>query len=496
LWGDPADKSHDAERGPCALAGKAAKGLEELTFKEENEKRGKSEREYRFDCPLEEGEPHVPLLTLPGSCPGAPLETTLNLDSWQHPETKLNPQTSPNTTAFSNAVTGCDKLRFDASLDVQPEPQAAAADSPSGLNVELKIPHEESVNGRAESNLKEAVVRLPAGMTVSPSAANGLGACSLEQIGLTNAHPASCPDSSRLGTVEITTQLLEHPLKGSVFLAQQGNLAGNGSNPFGSLLALYVVAEGQGVVVKLPGVIELGEEGQLTARFGKDPLTNQYLPQLPFDDLKMSFFGGSRAPLITPSACGTYMTSSQLFPWSGGPPKEPSSSFTVDQGCGAGGFNPSFTAGTSDNQADAVAPGRRTAPRRRAGHDTARPACDHQKRTAVPGAAGVDGTVLVRERNRRDDGSGRAGREPLLGQRRQGLSDRTVWRRPVRSIDRGARCRGAVQSGDQRRARRRQGAHRGRYTHRAGDRHERSAPEDPAGSSARHTDGECHDRQA
>jgi hypothetical protein len=356
LWGDPADSSHDAERGVCALRGKAAKGLEELTFKEENEKKGKVEREYRFDCPLEAGKHHLPLLTLPGSCTGAALETSLSLDSWQHPETKLDSQTSPNTTAFSNPVTGCDKLRFDASLSVTPEPQSAVADSPSGLNVELKIPHEENVGGRAESNLKEAVVRLPAGMTVSPSAANGLEACSLEQIGLTNANPASCPDGAKLGTVEVTTQLLEHPLKGSVFLAQQGNLAGNGSNPFGSLLALYVVAEGQGVVIKLPGAVELGEDGQLTARFGKDPLTNQYLPQLPFDDLKMSFFGGSKAPLITPSACGTYTVTSQLYPWSGQPPAEPSSSFTVDQGCATGGFSPSFTAGTSENQAGGFSP--------------------------------------------------------------------------------------------------------------------------------------------
>jgi hypothetical protein len=360
LWGDPADRSHDSERGNCGGRSQAFKGLEELTFEEELQQKGKKgskpESDYFFNCPLEAGKPHVPLLTLPGSCPSAPLETTLTLDSWQHPETVLDHSTSPNMTATSPAVTGCEKLHFDPSLTVQPEPQASAADSPSGLNVELKIPHEENVNGRAESNPKEAVVKLPAGMTVSPSAANGLGACSLEQIGLTNANPASCPDSSRLGTVEITTQLLEHPLKGSVFLAQQGNLAGNGSNPFGSLLALYVVAEGQGVVIKLPGVVELGEDGQLTARFGKDPLTNQYLPQLPFDDLKMSFFGGSKAPLITPSMCGTYTTTSQLFPWSGQPPAEPSSSFTVDQGCGTGGFNPSFTAGTSDNQAGEFSP--------------------------------------------------------------------------------------------------------------------------------------------
>jgi hypothetical protein len=358
FWGDPADKSHDAERGRCALAGAVRKSVEQLIIEEERELKGKSSQEQgqTISCPVEEGKSAKPLLTLPSSCSGATLVTTLSVDSWQHPETKLDPQTSPNTSTFSAAVTGCNKLRFDASLNVRPEPEAAAADSPSGLNVELNIPQEENVNGLAESNLKEAVVRLPAGMTVSPSAANGLGACSLEQIGLTNANPASCPDASKLGTVEIETQLLEHPLRGSVFLAQQGNLAGNGSNPFGSLFSLYVVAEGQGVVVKLPGVIELGEDGQLTARFGKDPLTNQYLPQLPFEDLKMSFFGGSKASLMTPSACGTYTTTSQLFPWSGQPPAEPSSSFTVSQGCATGGFNPSFTAGTNDNQAGEFSP--------------------------------------------------------------------------------------------------------------------------------------------
>jgi len=195
-------------------------------------------------------------------------------------------------------------------------------------------------------------VKLPAGMTVSPSAANGLGACTLEQIGLGNANAPSCPDSSKLGTVEIETPLLEKPLKGSVFVAQQGNLAGNGSNPFGSLLALYLVAEGQGALIKLPGKIELdATTGQLTARFGEDPLTKQFLPELPFSDLKMSFFGGPRAPLITPSSCGTYTTTSQLTSWDGNPPAEPSSEFTVGQGCSAQGFAPSFSAGTADPQA-------------------------------------------------------------------------------------------------------------------------------------------------
>ena len=111
-------------------------------------------------------------------------------------------------------------------------------------------------------------------MTVSPSAANGLGACPLlagrepakeeaeskrELVGinLESKQPANCPDESKLGLVEVVTPLLEAPLKGSVYLAQQGNLPGNGSNPFKSLFALYLVAEGSGAIIKLPGEVKL-----------------------------------------------------------------------------------------------------------------------------------------------------------------------------------------------------------------------------------------------
>jgi hypothetical protein len=152
--------------------------------------------------------------------------------------------------------------------------------------------------------------------------------------------------------------LLEQPLSGAVYVAQQGNLAGSGSNPFKSLFALYLVAEGSGTLIKLPGKIELNATtGQLTARFGEDPATSlstgtrQLLPQLPFSELKMHFFGGPRAPLVTPFSCGTYTTTSQLTPWDGNPASEPSSSFSVNSGCGTRGFAPTLTAGTTNPQA-------------------------------------------------------------------------------------------------------------------------------------------------
>ena len=292
-----------------------------------------------------------PFLTLPTAC-GGPLTGSLSADSWQEPQTYITAESVPMP-----GIGGCDGLSFTPTVELAPE--STSADTPTGLQVALKIPQPHSLEGLAEANLKEAVVTLPAGIAVNPSAANGLGACSEAEIGLNNAEKPSCPDSSKIATVKIVTPLLEAPLEGSVYVAQQGNLPGNGSNPFDSLFALYLVAEGSGVLVKLPGEVALDQStGELTARFGEDPDTHQFLPPLPFSELEMSFFGGPGAPLVTPSACGTYTTTSELSPWSApfsGPPATPQSSFSISSGCD-GGFAPSFSAGTTSNLAGSFSP--------------------------------------------------------------------------------------------------------------------------------------------
>ncbi len=285
-----------------------------------------------------------PLLTLPESCTGEPLQASMSADSWQEPENILSAQ------ANAPAVTGCEKLNFSPSLSVAPD--TAAAGAPSGLNVDLSVPQDESFTELAEANPRDVTVSLPAGLVVSPSAAGGgREACTPGEIGLGNTEVPSCPDSSKVGSVEVTTPLLEAPLGGSVYLAQQGNAgAAQGSNPFGSLVALYVVVEGDGVLVKLPGEVRLDPvTGQVTTDFGN-------LPQIPFGELKLTLFGGPHAPLVTPTVCGAYKTSSRLTPWSSETPAEPSNAFEVNQGCQAAGFAPSFTAGTLDNQAGAFSP--------------------------------------------------------------------------------------------------------------------------------------------
>ena len=71
---------------------------------------------------------------------------------------------------------------------------------------------------------------------------------------------------------------------GSVYLAAQE------ANPFGSLIALYVVAENEklGVRVKLAG------EGHLDEGTGQVSTTFQNTPQVPFEELDVKLFGGQR----------------------------------------------------------------------------------------------------------------------------------------------------------------------------------------------------------
>jgi hypothetical protein len=101
---------------------------------------------------------------------------------------------------------------------------------------------------------------------VNPSAADGLEACSPAQVGLHSAADASCPDGSRVGSLTIATPLLDAPLEGGVYLASPHE------NPFGALLAVYLVAKGPGLVVKLAGRVEADPvSGRLTATFDDLP---------------------------------------------------------------------------------------------------------------------------------------------------------------------------------------------------------------------------------
>ena len=255
-------------------------------------------------------------------------------------------------------MTGCDMLSFEPEITLTPE--TTVADEPTGITVHLHVPQEDEVSpDLVTPELKDATVTLPEGMSVSPSAADGLQGCGDAQIALESIEPATCPNASVLGTVKIHTPLLESPLEGQVFLGTpRCDPCTNADAADGNMLRLFIEAQGEGVRIKKEGRIYANPStGQLTTKFEENP-------ELPFEELELSFKGGLRAGLATPQGCAGATTTSDLVPWSTPitPDSNPTSSFNVSWN-GAGGacparmpFSPSFSAGTSNPNAGQFSP--------------------------------------------------------------------------------------------------------------------------------------------
>jgi hypothetical protein len=263
-------------------------------------------------------------------------------------------------------VTGCEQLEFQPGFTFQPT--STQGSSPVGATAHLHIPQDglTDANELGTPDLKRAVVSLPQGLVLNPSSASGLEGCSEAQIGyrgrsfslpnpirFTNGSP-NCPDGSKLGTVTVDSPLLEQDLMGTIYLANQEE------NPFGSLIAIYLVVDDKrsGVVLKLPGEVRPDPNtGQLTAIFDHNP-------QLPFEDMTLHFRGGGpRSQLATPEVCGRYETGGTWTPWSApesGPPAQTTDTFTVSGNCasspGARPFSPTLEAGTTDPVAGSYSP--------------------------------------------------------------------------------------------------------------------------------------------
>jgi hypothetical protein len=341
VWGVPGDPSHDGQRGWGCLEGGAFVREDSVA-----------------PCtPEAQGNPPA-FLSLPTSCTG-PLQTSLEYDSWEEPRNVLRygPVVMP-------AMDGCDRLPFGASLEAAPD--VSSGSTPTGLTVKVHVPQEASVigEGLTGSDVKDTTVVFPEGVALNPSGANGLEGCSEGLVGFTGVVGETdqftstvgspfCPDASKIGTVKITVPVIAHPLEGALYLASQNE------NPFGSLVANYIVAEDpvSGVLVKLPGEVRLNPEtGRVESTFSNTP-------QAPFENLEVHLFGGERAPLSTPSHCGTYTTTASFTPWSGNAPVAASSSFDITSGPNGSPcpgqvlpFSPSLTGGTTSVNAGGFSP--------------------------------------------------------------------------------------------------------------------------------------------
>ncbi|HEX5929649.1 MAG TPA: hypothetical protein VFY48_09670 [Solirubrobacterales bacterium] len=299
-----------------------------------------------------------PFLTLPRACEG-PLPTSFFARSWEgstFEETILTHDEAvpPNPTG----TIGCGNLNFAPSIAAKPSSKAAS--SPTGLDVSLTVDDEglSSPDGQAQSDVKEAVVTLPEGMTANPSVAEGLAVCSEPQLARETAASKpgeGCPEQSKIGSVRVKTPLLDETLDGALYQATPyANLAND------ALIGLYVVIKNAdlGILVRQPIEVKADPQtGQLQG-IARD------IPQLPFSSFELDFREGARSPLISPERCGTHKVTALLTPWAGGAPVTSTSTFEIVAGpegrpCPQGGtppFEPGFQAGTVNNDAGSYSP--------------------------------------------------------------------------------------------------------------------------------------------
>jgi hypothetical protein len=321
------------------------------------------------------------LFTNPSDCSASGFTSKIYVDSWTHPgrfgsdgQPDLSDPNWKSASKTSAPVAGCEALQFHPVLSFAPEPAHSGADEPSGYESTLTVPQNEDPNGLASPPLKNTVVTLPAGVAISPSAADGLAGCQVsgsEGIELASNQPGHCPAASKVGEVRAVTPVLREPLEGGVYVAQPGcSPCSEAQAEKGEVFALYLElgSETSGVHVKVPGTVEVGGEGREGGKHndlapGQVRTTFADTPQQPVSELKLSFNSGPRAPLANPQTCGSFSSSVLLEPWShtpaageaqGTPNAALNPSFAVS-GC-TGRFSPGFSAGTVNPQAAGYSP--------------------------------------------------------------------------------------------------------------------------------------------
>jgi hypothetical protein len=327
IWGVPADPSHDADRTTPYEAG----------------------RHIPPQTPTGTLVP-VPFMLNPTRC-GVGRDFTVEATPFALPDLHSS------LTVPMGPTIGCNLLEFKPDLSIVPT--TAQAETGSGLDVALSFPTDglQHPNLLGEDEQRKVEVTLPEGVSVNPSeAAGGLGVCSEANFAAETAASLpnqGCPETAKIGTVTAESPLVHETAEGALFLAKPYE------NPFGSLLAIYMVLKipERGVVVKLAGRVQADPAtGQLKTTFDE-------IPQLPVSEFHLHFREGARAPLVTPAACGSYESTAVFTSW-GGKVVTEHPSFQINSGVGGGPcpggalprFHPDLFAGSINNAAGRFSP--------------------------------------------------------------------------------------------------------------------------------------------
>jgi len=282
--------------------------------------------------------PELPFLNNPTKCGGVPLLTRLSL--WSHSDPQEFATVVGQTPTIidegvpKDGAQHCDLIPFAPAINVTPD--TTQPDAPVGPLVRLSTPQEglESMGTLVTSHVKDVTVTMPPGMTINPSAANGLRACTDAQLAANTGTVGGdeCPEGSKVGTVDVKSPLLPDSVTGFAFVGQPLT---------GDMYRLFVTLEGRGVSIRLKGSIKPNPTtGQLTATFKNNP-------EQPFDTFDVDFEDGPRAPLATPLDCGAKTASAVFTPWSGTAPVPATSGFTIGSGPCPTPFGPTFGVSTA-----------------------------------------------------------------------------------------------------------------------------------------------------
>jgi hypothetical protein len=248
-------------------------------------------------------------LTLPSVCSG----TTTSFVEVESYEGQTSRRETHTALPFQLVgVEGCGNVPFAPSTTVQPEGGAGAqSDAPDGATTVVQVP--QNATSTNTSDIKDARVVLPEGLTLNPSAAHGLEACTAGQIGIGSTAPVACPAGSRVGSVTIETDLPPHSLTGSVYLASPSGTPIT-DPPFTIYLAAGATGIDpktgiEGVSVRLQGSVNPNPiTGRLEVTFANNP-------QLPFSELSLTLNGGDHAPLANPLTCNPVSTGYEFTPY-------------------------------------------------------------------------------------------------------------------------------------------------------------------------------------
>ena len=259
--------------------------------------------------PTPSNVPEKPYFSAPTAC-ARPLESKITTIGYDH--------VVHNGSAPWPPTTGCDQLGFNPSLAAKPS--TADADAPSGLDVSLKVPQQISPETPSASEIRATKVSLPAGFSINPNAADGKTTCSDAEAEIGTTEEARCPEFAKVGTTELLSSALPGPISGAIYLGEP--------RP-GERYRLILTADGFATHIKLLGTAHADpQSGQLDVIF-------ENLPQSPFTEFNLHFFGSERSLLATPTRCGSYAVNTDFTPWASELPNQTSTQFfNIESGPG------------------------------------------------------------------------------------------------------------------------------------------------------------------